>query len=310
MSNKKLFAIILSAVLLTSVVTVAAYKIFTKNPELPTLTSNPNLESIVDSIDYSENLLDSNAVYKEKFAEDLNSQGKWIPVKSSELIRELTSPPSDEEPPVVQNVNNETPINENTSVARNIAPSEYTEPVQEEVKTNVSSNVSSENVQQTETKTVIQEKIVYIWQPIQQVLSLNHIAIGGESLNEALVQNLLAALPHVTINNQYGPTEAVIDAIVLRDVHTFQRNIIGRPIYNTSVYVLDENRHLMPVGAVGELCIGGEVLAKGYYNRQNLTEEKFIDNPFNPGEKLYRTLRVQGRRARADAHHRHVGRPG
>ena len=123
----------------------------------------------------------------------------------------------------------------------------------------------------------------------QQVLSLNHIAIGGESLNEALVQNLLAALPHVTINNQYGPTEAVIDAIVLRDVHTFQRNIIGRPIYNTSVYVLDENRHLMPVGAVGELCIGGEVLAKGYYNRQNLTEEKFIDNPFNPGEKLYLT---------------------
>jgi len=74
MSNKKLFAIILSAVLLTSVVTVGAYKIFTKNPELPTLTSNPNLESIVDSIDYSENLLDSNAVYKEKFAEDLNSQ--------------------------------------------------------------------------------------------------------------------------------------------------------------------------------------------------------------------------------------------
>lgn len=165
MSNKKLFAIILSAVLLTSVVTVAAYKIFTKNPELPTLTSNPNLESIVDSIDYSENLLDSNAVYKEKFAEDLNSQGKWIPVKSSDLIRELTSPPSDEEPPVVQNVSNETPINENTSVARNIAPAEYTEPVQEEVKTNVSSNVSSENVQQTETKTVIQEKIVYIWQP-------------------------------------------------------------------------------------------------------------------------------------------------
>lgn len=161
MSNKKLFAIILSAVILTSVVTVAAYKIFTKNPETPSLTSNPNFESIVDTIDYSENLLDSNAVYKEKFDEDLTSQGKWIPVKSSDLIRELTSPPVQDEAPVVQNVSNENTARENTSTAENMAPADN-QSVQEEV----TNNISSENVkQETENKVTTVEKIVYIWQP-------------------------------------------------------------------------------------------------------------------------------------------------
>jgi hypothetical protein len=170
MSSKKLFAIILSAVILTSAVTIGAYKIFSKKSEAPSLTnSGPNLESIVDSIDYSENLLDSNAVYKEKFDEDLNSQGKWIPVKSSDLIRELTSPPSQDEPPAIQNVSNEPPVetnpettieDKNTSVARNMAPSSENQVVQEEEKT----NVSSENVKQ-ETETKVVEKIVYIWQP-------------------------------------------------------------------------------------------------------------------------------------------------
>jgi amino acid adenylation domain-containing protein len=120
-------------------------------------------------------------------------------------------------------------------------------------------------------------------------LSLTHIAIGGESLNEALVNELHERLPGVTINNQYGPTEAVIDAIVLKDVKSFKRNIIGRPIYNTSVFVLDDNRHLLPIGAVGELCIGGTALARGYHNREALTAEKFIANPYVPGEKLYLT---------------------
>ena len=120
-------------------------------------------------------------------------------------------------------------------------------------------------------------------------LSLTHIAIGGESLNEALVKQLQQRLPGVTINNQYGPTEAVIDAIVLKDVQDFQRNIIGKPIFNTNVYVLDENNHLLPLGAVGELCIGGSILARGYFNREELTAEKFIASPFNTAERLYRT---------------------
>lgn len=165
MSNKKLFAIILSAVILTSIATVAAYKIFTKNPELPTLTSNPNLESIVDSIDYSENLLDSNAVYKQKFDEDLTSQGKWIPIKAKDIIQELTSPSQTEAP--VQNVSNENAVTENTSVARNIAPADKETFVEEVPTTNLTSSNDNANVKEvkevTETKTI--EKIIYIWQP-------------------------------------------------------------------------------------------------------------------------------------------------
>ncbi len=173
MSNKKLFVIILSAVILTSAVTVGAYKIFTKNSELPTLTnSNPNFETIVDSIDYSENLLDSNQVYKERFSEDLKSQGKWIPIKSSTLIKELTTQQdyTQDYANDVQNVSVEAPLSENTSSAQNIAPPNDDETFVEEVSTTNlvspqnNSNVGANVQEAAETKTVT-EKIIYIWQP-------------------------------------------------------------------------------------------------------------------------------------------------
>jgi len=167
MTNKKLFAIILSAVVLSAVTSIAAYKIFSKNTTfVPSQTqSNPNFESIVDTIDYSENLLDSNQVYKERFEPELNSQGRWIPIKSTELIKELTTP--DEETiqqPEVQNVSNdvtanETPkqnlVRENTSVAKYNTPSENIQQVETQTNTN----------QIVEEKKTTEVKIVYIWQP-------------------------------------------------------------------------------------------------------------------------------------------------
>jgi hypothetical protein len=167
MTNKKLFAIILSAVVLSAVTSIAAYKIFSKNTTfVPSQTqSNPNFESIVDTIDYSENLLDSNQVYKERFEPELNSQGRWIPIKSTELIKELTTP--DEETiqqPEVQNVSNdvtanETPkqnlVRENTSVAKYNTPSENIQQVETQTNTN----------QIVEEKKTTEVKIIYIWQP-------------------------------------------------------------------------------------------------------------------------------------------------
>lgn len=160
MTNKKLFAIILSAVVLSAVTSIAAYKIFSKNTTfVPSQTqSNPNFESIVDTIDYSENLLDSNQVYKERFEPELNSQGRWIPIKSTDLIKELTTP--DEETtqqPEVQNVSNDITARENTSSAKYNVASENIQPV--EIQTNTNPNQIVEERKTTEVK------IIYIWQP-------------------------------------------------------------------------------------------------------------------------------------------------
>jgi hypothetical protein len=169
MFNKKIFVMILSAALLSGAISVGAYKIFTKStPSTVTTDPNVNMQTIVDTIDNTENLLDSNQVYKQKFENDLTSQGKWIPVKQKDFIRELTSPQLNQnDAPEIQNVANQTnePIAaDNTILAKNKASEDNDETFTEEVST---TNLTSQNIQPvntvTETKTI--EKIVYIWQP-------------------------------------------------------------------------------------------------------------------------------------------------
>ncbi|WP_323739349.1 amino acid adenylation domain-containing protein, partial [Candidatus Trichorickettsia mobilis] len=93
---------------------------------------------------------------------------------------------------------------------------------------------------------------------------------------------------HHKLYNYYGPTETTIYAsgkqIICEDV-----NLIGSPIYNVKIYVLDNNLNLLPIGGVGEIYIGGVGLARGYVNRADLTAERFIANPFGNGERLYKT---------------------
>lgn len=164
MSNKKLFVIILSAVILSSVVSLGAYKIFTKNSVPPSVIGNQNYDMVVDSIDYSENLLDSNSVYKKKFDNDLSSQGKWIPVKSTSIIKELTQDPATDSPEIQNINNNQTTPSETTILSKNISPVDNDETFEEEVSaTNLTSNNITPVKEVTETKTV--EKIIYIWQP-------------------------------------------------------------------------------------------------------------------------------------------------
>ena len=116
------------------------------------------------------------------------------------------------------------------------------------------------------------------------------ICLGGESLYQKLVDFLRNHLPSVRINNHYGPTEAVIHAVVLADIQSFGRNVIGRPMPGVKVFVADGQFQLQPPGVRGELLIGGDrTLAEGYVNRQEETEGKFVDNPWEPSEKLYRT---------------------
>ncbi|MBW4417923.1 MAG: amino acid adenylation domain-containing protein [Myxacorys californica WJT36-NPBG1] len=111
--------------------------------------------------------------------------------------------------------------------------------------------------------------------------ALRFLLIGGDKLRQ-----LPVALPFTVVNN-YGLTETTVVATsgqITDDVPT-----IGDAIANTQLYVLDANLQPVPLGAKGELYVGGHGLARGYLNRSELTAERFITNPINPGSRLYKT---------------------
>lgn len=118
---------------------------------------------------------------------------------------------------------------------------------------------------------------------------LKLICIGGESLSEKLFNSIKELMPHVRVNNHYGPTETTIDAIVYEDIQVFTENIIGFPINETSVIIVDSTNKEVKNNEVGEILIGGEGVARGYINAEKLTAEKFILDPTDPTLKLYRT---------------------
>ena len=120
------------------------------------------------------------------------------------------------------------------------------------------------------------------------------ILCGGEAMDTDLARSLLVRSE--ALWNMYGPTETTIWSAVLPIEYVGDEAIpVGRPIRNTSFYVLDPSGQPVPQGAPGELWIGGEGLARGYLNRPDLTAERFVVIPFpelpdaNPGVRLYRT---------------------
>ena len=116
------------------------------------------------------------------------------------------------------------------------------------------------------------------------------INLAGEPLKNALVQQLYERTSVKRIFDLYGPSEdTTYSTFALRTVTGPQT--IGRPIYNTQAYVLDRQMQPVPVGIPGELYLGGEGLARGYFNRPDFTDERFIPNPFSkePGARLYKS---------------------
>lgn len=118
------------------------------------------------------------------------------------------------------------------------------------------------------------------------LMNLKAIVLGGESLDEALVE-ILSACADAKIYNIYGPTETTVWSTIaevrkIKDIH------IGKPIAYTQIYIVDKFMNIVPIGITGELCIAGDGVGAGYLNRPELTAEKFIDNPFGEG-KLYKT---------------------
>ncbi|WP_432403712.1 amino acid adenylation domain-containing protein [Wukongibacter sp. M2B1] len=123
--------------------------------------------------------------------------------------------------------------------------------------------------------------------------SIKRFIVGGEDLSSSLAKSIYKGFnENVEIYNEYGPTEAVVGCVVHKydiEEDTDKSVPIGKPIDNTKIYILSKNNCLQPIGVVGELCIAGDGLARGYFKREKLTEERFINNPLSKEEKIYKT---------------------
>ena len=114
--------------------------------------------------------------------------------------------------------------------------------------------------------------------------------IGGDDFKGVDLASAYRLLPNAIIVNVYGPTETTIDAIAYHLTSSDSTIVpIGRPISNTRIYILAEGMEPVPLGAVGEIYIGGAGVARGYLNRPELTAERFLSSPFVQGDRLYRT---------------------
>ena len=122
--------------------------------------------------------------------------------------------------------------------------------------------------------------------------SLRKVICSGEALPFELQERFFER-SSAELHNLYGPTEAAVDVTFWECERESERRVvpIGRPIANTQIYILDSQLQPAPVGAPGELYIGGEGLARGYLRRAGMTGEKFLPHPFSaePGARLYRT---------------------
>jgi amino acid adenylation domain-containing protein len=111
---------------------------------------------------------------------------------------------------------------------------------------------------------------------------------GGEALSRDLADALLSR--SAAVWNMYGPTETTVWSAIHRVARGTGQVPIGHPIANTTIYLLDEGRQPVPIGSTGEIYIGGDGVARGYLNRDALTAERFVPDPFGPtGRRLYRT---------------------
>ncbi|MES1161304.1 MAG: amino acid adenylation domain-containing protein, partial [Bacteroidota bacterium] len=118
---------------------------------------------------------------------------------------------------------------------------------------------------------------------------LRLIIIGGEAINVGDIKKIKRRAGHISLVNHYGPTETTVGVIAAKIEDAADRIPIGKPIFNTAIYMLDRENRLVPVGVVGEICVGGAGLARGYLNQPELTAAKFVSNPFKAGERMYRT---------------------
>lgn len=120
------------------------------------------------------------------------------------------------------------------------------------------------------------------------------VTIAGEGFSTELVKKHFSLLPNVKLVNEYGPTENSVCTTFHELSKEEDEVYIGRPIDNCKCYILDGNLKVQPFGIKGELYVSGPGLAKGYIGRNDLTEDRFIKNPFENGKKPYRLMYKTG----------------
>ncbi|MBD7911567.1 non-ribosomal peptide synthetase [Clostridium cibarium] len=123
---------------------------------------------------------------------------------------------------------------------------------------------------------------------------IKSLMIGGDALDSNQVNKLRINNKSTIIINGYGPTENTTFSTYfsIDPLNMWDKKIpipIGKPISNSTTYVMDKNLRLLPVGVPGELCVGGDGVARGYLNKEELTKEKFVQNPYIKDEIIYRT---------------------
>lgn len=150
-------------------------------------------------------------------------------------------------------------------------------------------------------ETLLQQKISLMWMttPLFNQLasvdaslfrSLRYLIIGGDTLSPTQINKVRQACPALALVNGYGPSENSVLSTTFAIEREYETRIpIGRPVSNSTAYILDRDQQFLPVGAIGELCVGLEGVARGYLNNPELTEIKFIPDPLYPEYRMYRT---------------------
>ncbi len=124
---------------------------------------------------------------------------------------------------------------------------------------------------------------------IADMSCVKRVITGGESCLPALASKWSS---QCTFINEYGPTETTVTSteyVLDKGGNPYSFIPIGRPVANTQIHILNENKELVPFGEIGEIYIGGDGVTRGYLNRPELNAERFIQNPVKPGDRIYRT---------------------
>jgi amino acid adenylation domain-containing protein len=123
----------------------------------------------------------------------------------------------------------------------------------------------------------------------EELQSLRRVTLAGDKADPDTIRRSLSLKPDLELVNEYGPTEASVAATFRRGMDPDTVAVIGRPIADTSIYILNRNQQVRPVGVPGELWIGGYRIARGYLNHDELTMAKFPASPFESNQRMYRT---------------------